>query len=478
MGIVVIGDVFIDIKGYSLSPYIPQGRNAGTVIQIHGGVARNVAENIANIELKPTFISAVDDNAMGDDVIQKLKRHKVETKYMKKVKDGMGTWLAVFDHEGDVVASISKRPDHKPIEQILDEHGDEIFKDADSIAIEIDTDKEIVKKTFMYAEKYHKEVYALVSNMTIAVERRDFIRRTACFVCNQQEAGILFSEDYDHMTPAELAAILPDRIRSAKISRMVVTMGGDGSVFVDSDGHTGIYPGRKVDIVDTTGAGDAFFSGVCIGLTYGKTLQEACRIGTRLAATVICTTENICPRFMPEEFGLTSNRYGTYLLSEVPGSGSGKSTFTRNRLRQYFGDDVVVIYHDNYYRKQDGIPFEQRVKVNYDHPDSLETDLLVEHLKELKAGKTIECPVYDYSQHNRSSEIIKIEPRPIILVEGILLLADERIRSLLDIKVYVEADADERILRRIVRDVEARPRPERNHHSVLNNRKTHALHAA
>ena len=77
MGIVVIGDVFIDIKGYSLSPYIPQGRNAGTVIQIHGGVARNVAENIANIELKPTFISAVDDNAMGDDVIQKLKRHKV-----------------------------------------------------------------------------------------------------------------------------------------------------------------------------------------------------------------------------------------------------------------------------------------------------------------------------------------------------------------------------------------------------------------
>ena len=84
-----------------------------------------------------------DNNAMGDDVIEKLKRHKVETKYMKKVENGMGTWLAVFDHEGDVVASISKRPDHKPIEQILDEYGDEIFKDADSIAIEIDTDKEL-----------------------------------------------------------------------------------------------------------------------------------------------------------------------------------------------------------------------------------------------------------------------------------------------------------------------------------------------
>lgn len=304
MGIVVIGDVFIDIKGYSLSPYIPQGRNAGTVMQIHGGVARNVAENIANIELKPTFISAVDNNAMGDDVIQKLKRHKVETKYMKKVENGMGTWLAVFDHEGDVVASISKRPDHKPIEQILDEYGDEIFKDADSIAIEIDTDKEIVKKTFNYAEKYHKKVYALVSNMTIAIERRDFLRRTACFVCNQQEAGILFSENYDHLTPEEMMHVLTERIRSAKIPQMVVTMGGEGAVYADHHGNTGFYPARKVDVVDTTGAGDAFFSGVCIGLTYGKGLRDACAIGTRLASTVICTSENICPRFMPEEFGL------------------------------------------------------------------------------------------------------------------------------------------------------------------------------
>ncbi|MFR7388015.1 MAG: hypothetical protein ACLUTU_03300 [Blautia faecis] len=120
----------------------------------------------------------------------------------------MGTWLAVFDQDGDVVASISKRPDHRPIEQILDEHGDEIFQDADSVVIEIDIDKEIVKKTFHYAEKYGKKVYALVSNMTIAIERRDFLRRTACFVCNQQEAGILFSEDYGDLKPEEMAQCL------------------------------------------------------------------------------------------------------------------------------------------------------------------------------------------------------------------------------------------------------------------------------
>lgn len=304
MGIVVIGDVFIDIKGYSTSPYIPQGRNAGTIVQLHGGVGRNVVEDIANVELEPTFISLVDDNAMGDDVIQKLKRHKVNTDYMRKVENGMGTWLAVFDHEGDVVASVSKRPDHRPVEKILDECGDEIFKNADSIVIEIDTDKEIVKKTFNYAEKYGKKVYALVSNMTIAIERRDFLRRTSCFVCNQQEAGILFSEDYEDVSAEALANIMAERIRTAQIPQMVVTMGGDGAVYVDDHGNKGVYPALKVDVVDTTGAGDAFFAGVCIGLTYGKSLREACGIGTRLASTVICTSENICPRFMPEEFGI------------------------------------------------------------------------------------------------------------------------------------------------------------------------------
>ena len=305
MGIVVIGDVFIDVKGYSTSPYIPYGRNAGTVVQIHGGVGRNVVEDIANVELEPTFVRAVDDDSMGEDVIRKLDRHKVNTQYMKKVENGMGTWLAVFDHEGDVVGSISKRPDHKWIEQILDEHGDEIFKDVDSVAIEIDLDKDIVKKTFAYAEKYNKKVYALVSNMSIAIERRDFLRKTECFVCNQQEAGILFSEDYENVSPEDLADILLERIRSATISKMVVTMGDKGAVYADENGDKGVYPALKVDVIDTTGAGDAFFSGVCIGLTYGKTLREACAIGTRLSSTVICTSENICPRFMPEEFGLT-----------------------------------------------------------------------------------------------------------------------------------------------------------------------------
>lgn len=145
------------------------------------------------------------------------------------------------------------------------------------------------------------------------------------------------------------------------------------------------------------------------------------------------------------------------IIGIAGGTGSGKSTFT-NRLKQEFGDEVAVVYHDNYYRRQDEIPFEERKKVNYDHPDSLETDLLVEHLKRLKKGEAVDCPVYDYSRHNRSDRFVRIEPRRIILVEGILLLADPRVRDLIDIKIFVEADADERIIRRIVRDVKERGR--------------------
>ncbi len=174
MGIVVLGAVFVDIKGYPADVYIPGGRNAGRVEQVHGGVSRNLVEDIANVELRPTFISLVDNTGTGADVIRKLQDHKVNTDYIRAVPDGMGTWLAVFDNSGDVVASISKRPDLRPILGILEDHGDEIFQDADSIALEIDCDKEIVKKVFALAEKYGKPVFAAVSNMSIAVERRDF----------------------------------------------------------------------------------------------------------------------------------------------------------------------------------------------------------------------------------------------------------------------------------------------------------------
>lgn len=304
MGIVVIGAVFVDLKGYPEANFIPTGRNAGRLERVHGGVGRNVVEDIANCELRPTFISLVDQSGDGADVVKKLKNHKVNTDYVWATPNGMGTWLAVFDNAGDVAASISQRPNLLPIVDILEKHGDEIFSKADSIICEIDIDKEIVKRTLKLAKKYGKKVYSVVGNMSIAMERRDFIKEIDCFVCNQQEAGIMFFDDYSDKTPAQMVDILSEKVIAAKINRMIVTMGGDGAVYADMYGDKGYCPARKVEVKDTTGAGDSFCAGVAIGLTYGKTLAEACAIGTMLAASVIVTTESVCPRFQPRELGL------------------------------------------------------------------------------------------------------------------------------------------------------------------------------
>lgn len=304
MGIVVIGSTFVDIKGYPQGQYIPDGRNAGSIEQVHGGVARNVVENIANIELRPSFVSLVDDNGAGLDVINKLNRHKVDTTYVKQTKDGMGVWLAIFDQTGDLAGSISKRPDLQPIYNILLEHGDEIISNADSVALELDLEKDVVKEVFRLAAKYNKQVFAVISNMSIALERRDFFQKLDCFVCNQQEAGMLFVKDMENLSPDEVLEQLPLLSRSAGIAKMIVTMGAQGAVYYSEDGETGVCPANKVNVIDTTGAGDAFFSGIAAGLTYGKTLKESCEIGTRLSASVICTKENVCPRFRPEEFGI------------------------------------------------------------------------------------------------------------------------------------------------------------------------------
>ena len=149
------------------------------------------------------------------------------------------------------------------------------------------------------------------------------------------------------------------------------------------------------------------------------------------------------------------------MIGIAGGTGSGKSTFT-NRIKETFGDKVSVIYYDNYYKAQDDVSFEDRKKVNYDSPEALETDLLIEHLHLLKEGKSVECPVYDYTQHNRSKETVIIEPKKVMILEGILALENPKLRELMDIKIFVEADADERILRRVVRDVKERGRDVEN----------------
>ena len=246
MPIAVVGNVFVDIKGFPDDNYIPGGRNAGKVEIVHGGVGRNVAEDIANIELRPRFVSMVDDTPEGEEVLRKLKNHKVNTDYVPAVPNGMGMWLAVFDETGDIVGSISKRPDMSALEALINEKGDEIFADCDSIVVEIDLDKEIIKSVFKYAEKYKKRVYAVVANMSIASQRRDFLQSIDCFVCNVEEAGILFVSDFEGMSPEELCDELSRKVVSARIPSMVVTLGSRGAVYADMNGD------KKVNVTDAT----------------------------------------------------------------------------------------------------------------------------------------------------------------------------------------------------------------------------------
>lgn len=304
MSILVIGATFVDIKGFPMDNYIPTGRNVGRVEYLHGGVARNVVEDIANVELRPTFLGIVDDTPMGAAVLHKLQNHKVNTQYVQVVPGGMGTWLAVFDNNGDVAGSISKRPDLMPILTLLEEKGDEIFSQADSVVMEVDMEKEIVKIALELAEKHGCKTFGVVSNMSIAAKRRDFLQKFDCFICNRQEAGQLFLNDYEDYTPQQMEQILRSKVVGAQIPAMVVTLGDQGAVYADLDGNSGTVPARNVQVKDTTGAGDAFCAGVAIGLTYGKTLPEAIDIGSILAASVITSSENVCPRFLPGEFGI------------------------------------------------------------------------------------------------------------------------------------------------------------------------------
>ncbi len=147
----------------------------------------------------------------------------------------------------------------------------------------------------------------------------------------------------------------------------------------------------------------------------------------------------------------------TMVIGIAGGTGSGKTTLTR-RIVERFGGHVSVLYHDNYYKSHDDMPYEARCRLNYDHPDAFDTPRLVEDLKALRRGETVYSPVYDYTIHNRSRETVEVRPTKVILVEGILIFADKALRDLMDIKIFVDTDADVRILRRILRDVKERGR--------------------
>ena len=297
--IVVAGTIFMDIKGFPETPFYPTGRNKGRIEYAYGGVARNVAEDLAGLGLHPLFVSMADTEGAGAASVEQLKRDGVITDYILREDNCIGTWMVILTPEGDVCANLSKRQDLTPLCGYMQIHGEEIFAGARGILVEMDVEEPVVEEIFRWAERYDVPVYGVISNMTIAKDRIAYIRKTACFVCNRQEAGLLFDMDLEQMEPEQVLAVIPEAMHNAGINTMVVTMDKDGAVYTDlrpdvSAGCSdGICPAIPVDVVDTTGAGDSFFSGVAAGLIEGLELGDACKIGAQMAAQVISKSENV-----------------------------------------------------------------------------------------------------------------------------------------------------------------------------------------
>ena len=296
MSIAVIGNIFVDIKGFPFGKYIADGRNAGEVKYIHGGVGRNVAEDLARLSLQPVFLSLADEGSMGDAVVSRLEKSGVDTEWIVRCANGMGTWLAVFNERGDIAGQISARPDSSPLGALLRKMGDRIFSEPDAVAFEFDMDGEDIAEPIVeLSKKYNKKLYAVIANMSVALKRKHLLSSLECLVCNSEEAGILFDSDYLSLTPDVIRTVLKRDAQKLGMRSMVVTLGEQGAVYMDKDGAVGYCPAEKVEVCDTTGAGDAFFAGVVAGLTKGRTMADAVAFGTRLAASVIVTNENVCP---------------------------------------------------------------------------------------------------------------------------------------------------------------------------------------
>lgn len=306
MDMVVVGVVFLDIKGFPFFKYDAVGTNLGNVLMTHGGVARNVAVNMANLGAEVEFVTMLDDDSLGREARLRLRGAGVKLTHAVSTPDkGMGMWLAVFNEKGDLAGSVSHMPDASPIERLFDEKGEEIIRSCRGVALEIDLSEKVSERVFELAERFDKPVYAIVANMSVILRRPDFMARTACVILNEIEAGRLFGREIRALSPEETLEAVSEAAPAMGIRSIVVTMGARGAVYLDAEnGLRGICPAVPCRVVDTTGAGDAFFSAVVESLARGMRLDDAVTCGARLASMTVSTSESTCPHVDEHFFGI------------------------------------------------------------------------------------------------------------------------------------------------------------------------------
>ena len=284
----------MDIKGFSDSAYNPVGTNIGSIGFSHGGVGRNAAENLANIGIPVSFLSTVDIGSSGDDIINHLNSIGVDTAYSLRTEEkGMGMWLAVLNENGELMGSISQQPDISLFVKHVDDIISELINNISAVVLEIDTSKDVSETVIAAAEKAGIPVYVIVGNMSVILENKNLLSKTSCFICNNIEAGRLCNEDLADVTTEYLLNNIENIALNNGISCMVITNGAEGAVYYDSmSNKVGHQPAVKTVVKDTTGAGDAFFSGTVGALIKGFEISKACEFGAELASEVISSSNS------------------------------------------------------------------------------------------------------------------------------------------------------------------------------------------
>lgn len=293
----VIGVVFVDCKGFANQNYQAQTRNLGSIQFVHGGVARNVVENLARLAIPSSFVTMIDESAMGKEVVDKLASLHVITDHITHVKEkGMGWWLALLNEHGNLVGSISQMPELAAFEDYLMRRGEEIVKNSRNLVLELDMNYPIVKRIKELATKYQVPLFGIPGNLDVIMRHRDVLNGLACFICNNYEVDMLLGQDFSNQPLDTKVQLLQELVHQSGLKRMIVTLGENGAVFYDSltgeKGHQAVFP---VQLVDSSGAGDSFFSGAVASMVRGACIAEAALVGTKVAGWTVEHSASNCP---------------------------------------------------------------------------------------------------------------------------------------------------------------------------------------
>ena len=291
--IAVIGTVFVDYKGFAQADYHAAGRNLGQVQTVAGGVARNVAVNIAHLGMDTWFASVVNQDS---DIAlrQQLSKQGIHLDFLHTVASGgTGIWLALLAHNGALLGSISQMPDISVLAQKIMPDLAQLFSGVKHIALETDLGAELVQEIMVQATDANCKIYALPGNLSVLLAHPELLSQMECFICNHTEAeklsgGLCFDQ------PEAALINLQAFAQIFQIKNIVITLGEQGAVYQDAMGNRGHQPVLPVNVVDTTGAGDAFFSGTVAALVQGQPLADAVALGVKIAAAVIGSCQSDC----------------------------------------------------------------------------------------------------------------------------------------------------------------------------------------